>query len=271
MDMESLLMGLINSKLTNKAVAAAQLGQREDRSMPDSTRRAFESRMKADAAVARMASQNMNDAKAMVNVAQTGATSIKSQLQAIQEILTDCAKTDSLTSEHLEGASTSINEHIAEIVRLAQNTSFNGMTLMDGQNASVQLQAGNSPRTQSFMNLLDTSLSTGVLGTNSMNMNNLGAELFVTNGTSLTSQADAQAALAKMDDYIARMQNLEAQYSYDYKSLENLGILFEEQADIFDNAQKHTASTSGNASSNSDYLQQILASLGNASILSSST
>ncbi|MBO4300046.1 MAG: hypothetical protein J5861_00430 [Desulfovibrio sp.] len=269
MDMESLLLGMIKANLTKKAITSSKL-EREDRSMPDSTRRAFDSRMKADAAVARVASQNMDDAKAMVNVAQTGATAIKSQLQAIQEILTDCAKTDGLTSEHLDGASASINEHISEIVRLAQNTSFNGMTLMDGQNATVQLQAGNSTRVQNFMNLLDASLPAGtVLGANSMNMNNLGAELFVTNGTTLTSQADAQAALAKIDDYIARMQNLEAQYSYDYKSLENLGILFEEQADIFDNAQKYSTATS--ASNDSDYLQQILASLGSASILSSST
>ncbi|MBQ9452124.1 MAG: hypothetical protein IJU65_02375 [Desulfovibrio sp.] len=270
MDMESLLMGIVNANLAKKAVASAQT-EREDRSMPNSTRRAFESRMKADAAVARMASQNMEDAKAMVNVAQTGTTAIKSQLQAIQEILTDCAYTDGLTSEHLAGASASISNHIDEIVRLAQNTAFNGMTLMDGQHSSVQLQAGNSVRVQNFMNLLDTGLAAGtVLGANSMNLNNLATDL-LGSGLALTSQGDARTALNKISDYIARMQNLESQYSYDYKSLDNLGILFEEQADIFDNAQKHKAATSAGSTSDSNYLQQILASLGNASILSSST
>ena len=268
MDMEALLLGIVNANLAKKAVASSQ-AEREDRSMPESTRRPFESRMRADAAMARMAAQNMEDAKVMVNVAQTGVTAIKSQLQAIQEILTDCAHTDGLSAEHLSGASASVAEHIDEILRLAGDTAFNGMSLLDGQNSVVQIQAGNSVRKQQFANLLDSSLST-VLDPNSsnMNLNRLSTEL------AFNDQAGAQTALNKIGDYIARMQNLEAQYAYDYKSLGNMSILFDEQADILDNAQKSTSRTTNTAAapeSDSDYLQQILASLGNASIISNAT
>ena len=269
MNYEALLMGVLNSKLTKQVNQAAQSADREDRSMPNSTRRAFESRMKGDADVARMASQNMEDGKAMVNVAQTNATAIKSQLQAIQEILTDCAYTDSFSANVLSSAGQSSGEHIDEILRLAGEASFNGMHLMDGtagNNGTVELQAGNSVREQKFMNLLDGSL-TGVLGSHSMNLNLLSQEL------AFTDQTSAKAALANVEKYIERMQGLESQYSYDYKSLDNLSLLFEEQADIYDQARERSSSStsSGSAStSSSSILSELLTSSG-SSILSGST
>ncbi|MCR5815063.1 MAG: hypothetical protein K6G15_11320 [Desulfovibrio sp.] len=270
MNYEALLMGVLNQKLTKQVNQAVQAVDREDRSMPNSTRRAFESRMKGDAAVARMASQNMEDGKAMVNVAQTNATAIKSQLQAIQEILTDCAYTDSLSSTILSSASDSIGEHIDEILRLANNASFNGMKLMDGSagnNGTVDLQAGSSVRAQKFMNLLDSSLTSGVMGSSSMNLNNLSQEL------AFTDQAGAKAALANVEQYIERMQGLESQYSYDYKSLDNLSLLFEEQADIYDQARERSSASPASGSpstSKSSILSQLLSSSSN-SIISGST
>lgn len=289
MDMESLLLGLVNTNLTKKALASSAKVQREDRSVPNSTRRAFESQMRADAAVSRVAAQNMDDAKAMVNVAQTGATAIKSQLQEIQKILTDFAKIDGIaTADVLAETNAAITEHITEIQRLAQNTSFNGMNLMDGsagmhQDGTVVLQAGrtgdvSSQRDQHFTNLLDTTLTgTTVLGTNSMNVANLADGLFDQSGGVLTSQANAARALDTIATYIERMEGLENRYAYDYKALDNLGILFEEQADIFENASAyHAAQSTSTASAatpstRQDYLQQILASLGNTTIFSNIT
>lgn len=275
MDLESLLLGFINSDLTTKAVTTNQNSQRESRGMENSTRRAFDSRMETDAATSRMAAQNMDDAKVMVNVAQTNATAIKSQLQSMQKVLTDAAANTSATSSDYDAWNAQMDVFAEEIVRLAENASFNGQKLMDGSagkdgNGVVVLQAGNSTRDQKFVNLLDADLGTDVLGANSMNVQNIAQALHISNAS------EAQTALKTVGDYISRLESVEAQYSYDYKSLDNLSILFEEQADIFDaaRADSSTGTTSGTSSqtsgsSSASYLDQLLAVSSGSSILSS--
>ncbi len=275
MDFESLLMGVLNNRLSNVVTNSTTGTQTESRGCPDSTRRAFESRMKADATVARMAAQNMEDGKSMVNVAQTNVTAIKSQLQSIQELLSNCAYTDSFSAINLEDIQTSIKEHTAEIERLAKNASFNGMHLFDGSlpnldgstgtnNNTVILQAGESQREQHFRVLLDGS---GVVDSGtSMDLSEatLNSDL-----SQFTTQTEAKAALDRIETYIARMQGLESQYSYDYRSLDNLSLLFEEQADIYDETWERSSSSNSTSTStnNSSVLSELLSSSG-SSILS---
>ncbi|MBQ7606468.1 MAG: hypothetical protein IJU76_00550 [Desulfovibrionaceae bacterium] len=268
MDFESLLMGVLNNRLTNLVANSSDTGEKESRGVPDSTRRAFESRMKADARVARMAAQNMEDGKSMVNVAQTNVTAIKSQLQSIQELLTNAAYSDSFSNINLADIKTAIGEHSAEIERLARNASFNGMNLFDGSlpnpdgssgtnNNTVILQAGESQREQHFMILLDGFGIVDSGGSMDLSKATLDSDL-----AQFTTQADAKAALERIDKYIDRIRGLEAQYSYDYRSLDNLSLLFEEQADIYDDTWERSASTKGTSTStnNASILSELLSS-----------
>ncbi|MBQ7585949.1 MAG: hypothetical protein IJU40_06865 [Desulfovibrionaceae bacterium] len=271
MDYESLLMGLVNSRLTKEVNNAKQVQEREDRRMPNSTRRAFESRMRSDAAVARVAAQNMEDGMAMVNIAQTNVTAIKSQFQEMQKILTECADQDSMTQENYASADQGLLECMKEIERLAKNASFNGMNLMDGSagtNGVVQLQAGYSQRDQKFMNLLDGSNNVWNQSNNSMDLR----KSSLSNDLCISSAADPQAAaqnsLNKINKYIDVIAGLEAQYSYDFKSLNNLSMLFEEQADIFTEAADRSSNSS--TLSRSAILSQLL-NASNSSILSGNT
>ena len=298
MDYESILMGMINSRLTNQVNKSKQYQEREDRSMPNSTRRAFESRMKTDAAVYRVAAQNMEDAKAMVNVAQTTTTAIKSQFQEVQKILTEAATQDSRTIDDYREMNKSLIECFSEIERLATNASFNGMKLMDGttgngqgsagQGVTVVLQAGGSTRNQNFMNLLDGSGTNYTPGNPSMDLSvsNLvgtastnatdggidysgsGSLMIDTSGTAANAQASAQTALDLVEKYIDGITGLEAQYSYDYKSLDNLSILFEEQADIFEEAGQRSSAFDSPNLTTSEILSQLV---NNPSILSGTT
>ena len=281
-----MLMNMINNRLTQKVNKASQVQERERRDVPNSTRRAFESQMKTDAAVARVASQNMEDAKAMVNIAQTNTTAIKSQLQKIQEILTDCAKSNFMDSNDYNSAKNTMRDHMAEIERIATNATFNGIHLMDGTTVTaqggigrassgsageVELQAGNSQIHQNLINLLDSRLS-DVLGLNvgSENMD-LHANRLDTDLLSFTDASGAQASLDKINTYIDRIGAIEGQYSYNYKSLDNMSILFEEQADIFEaTANRHSLSQNASSLSQSEILSQLLAQ-NNSSILQGST
>lgn len=260
MDLESLLMGFVNSDLTTKAINARQSSIHEHRGMTNTARNAFDSRMRSDATTARMAAQNMQDAKAMVNVAQTYTTAIKSQLQTIQKVLIDATRTDANTTNYT-ATNQQINVNIAEILRLAQDATWNGIHLMDGtagknHDGIVELQAGNSIRQQKLINLLDTSITNKVSQDDSLNMQNLSTVL------QISAQNSASTALTTLDTIIAHIEAIEAQYSYDYKSLENLSILFEEQADIFEAActkRQTTPPRSSSTSSTGSYLDQLLA------------
>lgn len=300
MDFESLLMGVINNRLTKLVSNAAANVDREDRGVPDSTRRAFNSRMTSDARVARMAAQNMEDAKAMVNVAQTNVTAIKSQFQKIQELLIEYGESDTLaqSDELTSGINNSLQDHIAEIVRLAKNTTFNGMNLFDGTNLTISdssnnkngftndyqiqvvLQAGESQRNQKFINFFDNHTIATVTGSSgsldisnvlsstngNMNLDNLSAVLQINGTTAADRKQKAQTFLGDVQRYIERMQSLESQYSYDYKSLDNLSILFEEQADIFDKTRERSEKkqTSSSSLSQAALLSELLASSSNS-------
>ncbi|MBQ7738906.1 MAG: hypothetical protein IJT59_04570 [Desulfovibrionaceae bacterium] len=271
MDYESILMGMINSRLTSQVNKAQQAQERESRGMPNSTRRAFESRMKTDAGVYRVAAQNMEDGKAMVNVAQTTTTAIKSQLQEVRKILTDASVQDSLTSDEYTNIKQGLLERFKEIENLATNASFNGMKLMDGSagtNGTVELQAGYTSRDQNFMNLLDGSSNAYQAGATSMDL----SEANLTNQLGqITDQASAQTALARVNKFIDGISALETRYSNDYKALDNWSMLFEEQADIFDKAGERSAAFDKQTStlSQTDILSQLLSN--DSSILSGTT
>ena len=288
MDYEAIIMGMLNSQLTSQVTKAQQAQQREDFGVPNSTRRPFESRMKTEAAVYRVAAQNMEDGSAMVHMAQTGVTAIKSQFKCVEKILTDAAAQDSMTIDSYNEINNTLAKRFEEIEKLARNTTFNGMSLLDGTAGNggvVILQAGCSKREQKFMNLVDSNLSSGDYINSDVSIGQNTMDLTASTLTSLLSvnissndadqaQASAQDALKRVKKYIEGIAGLEAQYSYDIKSLDNLGLLFEEQADIFEDAAKR-ASDSGSSSadpstmSRSEILSQLLAT--NPSILSGTT
>ena len=293
MDYESMLMTMVNNHLTSRVTKAQQVQQHEDRSMPNSTRRAFESRMQTDAAVYRVAAQNMEDGRDMVKVAQTGVCDIKSQLQCVEKILIDCATQESMTIGEYEEANRGLVKRFEEIEKLAKNTSFNGMNLMDGSlgNGSngnnlnlpgvSELQSGYSQREQEFMNLLDpnvqyvdnVSIGQNTNGQNCMDLSSTTLtsilSIDVSSGDPDLAQVSAQTALGRVKKYLAGIAGLEAQYSYDIKSLDNLSMLFEEQADIFAEVGKRSSAFDKPTMSQNDILSQLLTS--NSSILSGTT
>lgn len=278
MDMEALVLGLMNARLTEKALSSASSAERESVFMEDSTRRAFDSRMKGDARVARQASQNMQDAQTMVNVAQTAATTIKEQLTGIQKTLHEAALRDNVTETEFQGMQTIVNDRIAEILRLAENTEFNGMKLMNGSagtNGVVEIQAGNSVRPVSLMNLLDRNQDRSLGDGSSMNLYKLSDELdFYDSSDPDSARDNAAAALETVESLLDAFRSLENRYSHEYKSLGNMSLLFEEQADIFDQARTDNAAmttSTGDASSDASYLDRLLTASGQSSILSGTT
>ena len=240
-DPSSLLQGVMDSKVAMLLYNSMRTQQQEDRSMPDSTRRAFLSRMRADAVTSRQGAQNMEDAATMVTTAQTGVTAIKQMVTDMRRIAADVeANAGTLTADQFQSYSAQLQDYARKIVRTADSTQFNGFQLLNGtagmgRDGVIQLQAGNSSVQEVLTNMVDAAVADPlkVLDNGRINLKNLEGLM------NITDAASASAASALLGDIFKAVAGVEAKYSNDIKSLDNLKVLLESQADIFDNVKKY--------------------------------
>lgn len=267
MDMTALMSQVMQSKIAGIMYQGMQSSQPR-RYAPDSTRRAFDAQMQADTGVFRQSSQNMKDAMAMVTVAQSGVTTIKHHLTEMHKIATEMATLDGMSDEQYASYSKILEEHSGFVTSLAENIEFNGMQLLNGSagmndDGVVVLQGGGHSMNQVFTNLLDAE-SAGVLGdSGTMNLNALAGE------TNIANKAEAQALVEKLGSYIDRVAGIEADYTFDIRSLENLSVLYENQADIFESTiQYKEKDDEAEEPTPLSYLEQFLAKSSTGSIFS---
>lgn len=273
-DMSAMISGMMNSKLT---AGIPNSSERESRGMPNSTRRAFESAMRADAAVSRMAALNMRDATAFVETAQSSTTLIKSYLTEMRKITIDAAEYSDQSPERYEGYTDQLKKYAEQIVALSGSTNLNGFSLLNGSvgtDGVMQLQAGSSSIDQKFTNMLNThGGGTNVLGANGeIDMGQLAHD----DNVKMDGLGDVQGVQDMLDRLIATTQAVEAQYSYDIKSLENLSTMFESQADIFElTSNDHKTPVGGNPEEPAPevesraYLEYLLSTMDGAGIINS--
>lgn len=273
-DLSDLLQNSLNSRITtmllNKMYSSSN---RSDNwgtvAVPDSTRRAFTSRMNVDSRVAIQGAQNMDDAAALVSQAQSNVTAIKDKLQEMQKIANEAATKDGLEPSTFASMQESLKKIARDIVAIAKNSSFNGISLLDGkaglnEDGVIQLQAGNSARDQVLTNFLDSNVAAGTVvdGTGNINMENLEDLMNVSN------RATGQAALNLIKDVYARVLSVESQYSYDIKSLNNMSTLLKGQSDILEAAKKNHAEAEDKGQDGNNALMNFLSGSDSGNIIS---
>ncbi len=273
MDISSLLSQVLDSRIATLMLQDMSTPRTEDRSAPGSTRWAFDSRMESDARQFAQSSQNMRDAVGMVEVAQSGVTSIKHQLSEMHSIVAEMAGVTEMSAEQYAAYSSSLAQQAQVIAQTANGIEFNGMKLLNGTagmngDGTVVLQAGGDSMDQVFTNLMNNGLGTDVLSTTdgSMNLSALEAQ------TNITSQAEAETFLANLQTYMERLGGIEADYSYDIKALDSLSVLFDNRADIFENTIQYRSDGNGSETASNDeissYLSEILMGNVNGNIFS---
>ncbi len=285
LDTSALLTNYMNSRITNMLFNRLY-GEDSPAALPESTRRAFTSRMRLDSRVALQGAQNMEDAAAMVTVAQTDITGIKDKLNQMRDITAEAMIKEGMTAADYQTARENLRGLAKGIVGLAETSSFNGIRLLDGsagmdRNGRIELQAGNSSFEQVLTNVLDGSVGNTVLERNGtgINLRNLEKrldEILADNEIADPADLDKAAeAFAEANGLLAgvfdRIQGIEAQYSYDIKSLDNMKLLLLGQADILDNVVKNhqTDATDGEgASATTTSSSSALSDLLNGTILS---
>ncbi|SDD24184.1 flagellin N-terminal helical domain-containing protein [Paraburkholderia lycopersici] len=106
---------------------------------------------------------NSNDGTSMTQTASSGLSSLTSSLQRIRELATQ-ASNGSMTADDRAALQQEVNQQVAEVNRIASQTTYNGMNLLNGSMGNVSFQVGANVGQTISLNL-SQNMSAANLGT----------------------------------------------------------------------------------------------------------
>ena len=130
---------------TNQRLGSAQLrlatGSRINQAADDSAGFAIANKLDARIRGQAQAQANIGDAQSMLTVAEGGANTIMDILQTMKEKAVQ-ANNSSLSGDERDLIQNQLNELIDEVDDIATDADFNGVSLLDGSNATLSFQVG---------------------------------------------------------------------------------------------------------------------------------
>lgn len=121
----------INNNSAAKAMEKLSSGLRINRAGDDAAGLAISEKMRAQVRGLEQASRNAQDGISLIQTAEGALTETHAILQRMRELAVQAA-TDTYSNEDRELLQEEINELVDELDRIANNTEFNGETLLDG-------------------------------------------------------------------------------------------------------------------------------------------
>lgn len=182
----------INVSNQGKVTEKLSSGYRINRAGDDAAGLAISEKMRSQIRGLQMASKNAQDGISMIQTAEGALNETHSILQRMNELATQCAN-DTYLSADRELAQKEINQLISEIDRIASDTEFNEMKLLNGTCSNKNLQVGaKSGQTITF--------SISEMSASGLTVNNL----------KINTQADASDAMDKAQDAIIKVSEQRA-------------------------------------------------------------
>ena len=176
----------------SKSLERLSSGYRINRAADDAAGLAISQGMRADIASYKVASRNVSEANAMVQVAEGAYDQIGNMLVRMKELATQAA------SANAEGNRTKIDDEatalINEIDRISNATEYAGSSLLSGGLGTQTFQVGSTDDTFSQIDVSFATVSTTSLGVGTSSIN-------------LDNATGAQSALADIDDAIDELNN----------------------------------------------------------------
>ena len=175
----SLRTTILNS---TSAMERLSSGVRINSAKDDAAGLAISTRMTANIRGLSAAIRNANDGISLTQTAEGSLASIGDNLQRIRELAVQSANTGNNDSDR--GAlNTEARQLVSEIDRIANNSQFNGIKLLDGsfQNQSLQVGAGNDTNDRIAISIGSAKVSALGIGSNSSYSKVLTAGTAVTN------------------------------------------------------------------------------------------
>ena len=164
-------------------------GIRINSAKDDAAGLAISTRMTANIRGLSAAIRNANDGISLTQTAEGSLASIGDNLQRIRELAVQSANTGNSESDR-NALNTEARQLVSEIDRIANNSQYNGIKLLDGsfQNQSLQVGAGNDTNDRISISIGNAKVSALGIGSNSSYSKVLTAGQSVTN-TALTAGA----------------------------------------------------------------------------------
>jgi len=150
------------------AMERLSTGVRINSAKDDAAGLAISTRMTANIRGISAAIRNANDGISLTQTAEGSLNAIQDNLQRIRELAVQSATTGNNSSDRSAMNSES-SQLIAEIDRVASNTKYNGINLLDGsfQNQSIQVGAGNDTNDRITLSIASAKSSTLGVGSGS--------------------------------------------------------------------------------------------------------
>jgi flagellin len=176
-----------NNRHLKKILERLSTAQRINRASDDAAGLGVSEQLRTNIRGFKMATRNVEDAMAALNIADGGATEISSMMQRQRE-LAITARNDTLTDHDRQSLDAEYQALSQEIDRLARGTRYNRQNTADGTDlasGSAAVQAGSEAGDQIALPAIDfTTATSGVAG------------------TSIATSADAATALDSVDGAI---------------------------------------------------------------------
>ncbi|QCR35845.1 flagellin [Nissabacter sp. SGAir0207] len=191
------LMSLTTQNNLNKsqstlstAIERLSSGLRINSAKDDAAGQAISNRFTSNIKGLTQAARNANDGISMAQTAEGALNEINTNLQRVRE-LTVQAKNGTNSASDLTSLQDEVTARVAEINRIASQTSFNGTKLLDGSagtDGKVSIQVGADDGQTITLDLSGAKADAGTLGVDAIN---------------LTTMDDTDTTLATIDDAIS--------------------------------------------------------------------
>jgi flagellin len=208
-------------------------------------------RMRAQIRSFSVAGRNAQDGVSLAQTAEGGMQEISNNLSRMRELAVQAAN-GTLTTADRAVLDAEYQELITEIDRVANQTAFNGLNILDGSTASIGIQVGvNSGETIS-VSLVDVTAGTLALTGDITDATNASAELAVIDAaidTVTSARGNLGAAQNRMTSAIASIANTRENLSAAESRIRDVDVALE-TADLTRNTILQQAATSVLAQAN---------------------
>ncbi|QIE22185.1 Flagellin [Caballeronia sp. SBC1] len=175
----------------SQAITRLSSGKRINSAADDAAGLAISNRMQTQINGLNQGVSNANDGVSMIQTASSGLAQITSSLQTIRTLAVQ-ASSGSLSSSDQAALQQEVAQQIAEVNRVASQTTYNGKNVLDGSAGNVSFQIGANVGQTINLNL-SQSLSAASMGTGLVTK---GATVGTLTGLSLTSAGAATTGTA---------------------------------------------------------------------------
>jgi flagellin len=177
----------------SKSLERLSSGYRINRAADDAVGLAISQGMRADIASYNVASRNVSEANAMVQVAEGAYDQIGNMLVRLKELATQAASANA--AGNLDKIDAEASALLDEIDRISDSTAYAGATLLDGSLGTQTFQVGSTANTFSR---IDVGFSTVSTAADSLNIVDI--DLSEASGDALAALTSVDAAIDSLND-----------------------------------------------------------------------